>query len=119
MKSLIELEPGECKFALTDSDAADQGWAHLRLGDSGAGVRVKGRVIGGAAHPHMFCGEPVMDEKHAYCPKHMARCYRGPGKDTRSLEEMIYATDQSQTRTRAPYAEHTDPMDIELKRDAA
>ena len=52
-----------------------------------------------------------------YCPEHHARCYRGPGKDARSLEEMIYAVDQSQFRGRVNYSEHTDPLDKEVTRE--
>lgn len=115
MKSLMELGEGECKFALTNGGPPDQGWAHLRLGDSGAGVRVKGRMIGGGAYPHQFCAEPVTADS-CYCAKHHKKSYRGPGKDPRSLEEMIYATDQSQYRGNTPYAEHTDPMDVELSK---
>lgn len=114
MKTLTENTG--CKFALTNG-VADQAWAHLRLG-TGAGVRGKGRMIGGGAYRHEFCAEPVKPGS-VYCPLHHKRCYRGPGKDPRSLEEMIYATDQSQFRGRVPYAEHTEPMDEELQHGVA
>lgn len=117
MKALADLGPNECRYAPDDAGPADQSWGHLRLG-GGGGVLVKGRMVGGGAYRHMFCGEPTPPGA-VYCDacrtKH--RLTRGPGKDARSLEEMIYATDQSEHRGRAPYAEHTDPMDVELRRE--
>jgi hypothetical protein len=104
-----------CKYALTDSETADQSWSHARLG-SGPGVKVKGVWIGGGAHQHLFCGEPRKADSN-YCPAHHKLCYRGPGKDARSLEEMMYAIDQSQYRGKPAYADHTDPMDVELARE--
>jgi hypothetical protein len=115
VKSLVDNEG--CKFAVTNGGPADQRWGHLRLGASGAGVVANGRIIGGGAYPHQFCDIPVQPGS-VYCPAHHKRCYRGEGKDPRSLEEMIYSVDQSQHRGRTPYAEHTDPMDEELKKGA-
>lgn len=128
MKTLIELDPGECKFALTDSETADKSWSHLRLGANGPGMRAKnGSRVGAGAYPHLFCGAPAIQVRGAdgkmacgpYCEAHHKVSYRGKGKDARSLEEMIYSIDHSQYRGRAPYAEHTDPMDEELKKGAA
>lgn len=77
------------------------------------------RYVTTAAPPHDCCGAPTQSENHLepYCPTHKAICHRGPGKDARSLEEMIYAVDQSQYRGRSPYADHTDPVDEELRPD--
>lgn len=116
MKSLVELGADECRFALTDSPAADRSWSHARLGASGPGSRKLN--VGGGAYPHQFCGEPVVG-KGPYCAAHKKLCHRGMGKDARSLEEMIYAIDKSQYRGRSPYADHTDPVDEELRRSAA
>lgn len=107
MKKLDEIGTG-CKFALTTSPAADFSWSHARLGDT----------QGGGSYPHLFCGAPTKPGS-VYCPTHHKLCYRGPGKHPRSLEEMIYATDQSQYRGKSTYADHTDPIDIELAQGPA
>lgn len=101
MKTLIENDG--CKYALTESDAPNR--------------HPFGHSIG-PSYPHLFCGEPTIGDG-VYCATHHALCRRGHGKDARSLEEMIYAVDQSQYRGRPPYADHTDPVDEELKRAAA
>lgn len=112
------LDNDGCKYAVTNPDQTDKGWAHLRLG-SGPGMRSKtGARIGGGAYPHLFCGEP-QQAGSPYCAAHHKLCYRGPGKDARSLEEMIYSIDQSQFRGRVGYADHTEPMDVELRKDVA
>jgi hypothetical protein len=117
MKSLMDLNANECKFAMTESDTVDQSWAHARLGASGPGVLGKSHQwVGGGAHPHQFCAEAVQPGS-VYCPAHHARCYRGPGKDPVSLEAMMYATDHSQIRAATGYADHTEPMDVELARE--
>lgn len=117
MKSLIDNDG--CKYPVTNSDVSDQSWSHLRLGSSGPGMRAKdGSRVGGGAYPHLFCGEP-QKAGSCYCAAHHKVCYRGPGKDARSLEEMIYAIDQSQFRGRTGYAEHTEPLDEDLRRGAA
>lgn len=118
MKSLEELKVNECKFALTTSASADFRWNHLRLGDTKGVVTEDGKISGGGAFKHGFCGAPT-HEGEPYCAAHKARCYRGPGKDVRSLEEMMYATDQSQYRGRQNYADHTDPVDREIKVEVA
>ena len=68
--------------------------------------------------PHRLCGRPTeaFEIEEPYCPEHKALCHRGHGKDARSLEEMIYAIDKSQYRGRTGHAEHTDPVDEELRR---
>lgn len=106
MKTLSELRPGECKFALTTSEESDKAWSHASLGNT----------KGGGAFRHGFCAEPVAPGSN-YCPHHHARCHRGFGKDARSLEEMIYALDQSQFRGRVPYEENTAPIDARLDSD--
>lgn len=113
MKTL--LENTGCKFALTTSDAPNRhGFGQLgRKGFTGAAVR--GAVLG-PSYPHMFCGEATAAGE-PYCPTHKAICHRGHGKDVRSLEEMIYAVDQSQYRGSTGFMDHTDPMDEELKKE--
>ena len=107
MKQLIDLGPCECKFAVTTSEASDKSWSHAHL----AGT------IGGGAFKHGFCGKPTASASEPYCAEHKARCHRGHGKDARSLEEMIYAIDKSQYRGGTKYADHTEPMDVELQRE--
>lgn len=116
MKSLFDLEANECRYALTEPADTDQSWGHARLGASGPGVIVKGQMIGGGAYPHQFCAEAVQPGSK-YCPAHHKLCYRGHGKDPAALEAMMYATDQSVLRTSTGYAEHTEPMDVELSRE--
>jgi hypothetical protein len=101
MKSLIENTG--CKYALTTSAAPNR--------------HPFGHTIG-PSYPHLFCGEPTVKDG-VYCAEHHKLCRRGQGKDARSLEEMIYAVDQSQYRGKSAYADHTDPIDIELRQEKA
>lgn len=100
MKTLIENDG--CKFALTTSEAPNR--------------HPFGHSIG-PSYPHFFCGEPTTGEGQPYCATHKKLCHRGPGKDIRALEEMMYAIDQSQYRGTTGFADHTDPMDEELKKE--
>jgi hypothetical protein len=77
MKALDELPPRCCKFALTDGGAApDMTWQRPNF-------------------RHLFCGEPVKDEKSPYCAEHHARCHAGFGRDVRSTERMMRAVEQT------------------------
>lgn len=112
MKTLIENDG--CKYALTTSDAPNR-YGFGRVGHKGkTGAKVGGAVLG-PSYPHLFCGEPTVADG-VYCAKHHALCRRGLGKNERALEEMLYAVDHSQYRGKPPYADHTDPIDEELKR---
>ena len=114
MKTLVENEG--CKFALTTSDEPNR-HGFGRLGKDGkTGAVVRGAVLG-PSYPHLFCGEVTVGDG-TYCDKHEKICRRGPGKHVRSLEEMIYAVDQSQYRGSTGFADHTDPIDEELKKES-
>lgn len=115
MKTL--LENTGCKFALTTSEEPNR-HGFGRLGKDGRNGAMVGKAVLGPSYPHLFCGEPTIGDG-VYCAEHHKLCRRGPGKDARSLEEMIYAVDQSQYRGKSPYADHTDPIDEELKREIA
>jgi hypothetical protein len=91
VKSITEIPfIGQCKYPLTDSP------------------------------PHMFCAEPTVaaTDKEPYCAVHKKLCSDGPGKHVRSLEEMIYAIDDSVIRT-VVKDEHTLRVDTQLKSEAA
>jgi hypothetical protein len=47
MVSLLDLEPAQCRYALTDD------------------------------LPHDFCGKPTANAKEPYCPEHKALCHVG------------------------------------------
>ena len=98
MKTLIETTG--CRFALTTSEAPNRHPFGTHIGPS---------------YEHLFCDAPQRAGS-SYCEKHHQVCCRGEGKDARALEEMIYAVDQSQFRGSTGYAEHTDPMDEEVKK---
>ena len=106
-----------CKFALTTSEEPNR-YGFGRLGKDGNTGAMVGQAVLGPSYPHLFCGEPTIGDG-VYCAEHHKLCRRGAGKDARSLEEMIYAIDQSQHRGKSPYADHTDPVDEELKREVA
>lgn len=118
MKTLQENDG--CKFALTTSEKPNR-YGFGRLGKNGStGARVKGPqpdqgAVLGASYPHLFCGEPTIGDG-VYCAEHHKLCRRGDGKDVRSLAAMIDAMEHSVSHRRTPYAEHTDPIDEELKR---
>lgn len=106
MKSLIDLGPNECRFALTTSEKSDRSWSHVRLGDSGQGA---------GAHPHMFCGAPTKPGE-PYCAAHRKLCWRGPGKDPMALAGMIDALDQQVVRA-IQVPDNTEPLDVETRRE--
>lgn len=112
MKTLQENDG--CKYALTTSEKPNR-YGFGRLGKNGnTGAHVGGAVLG-ASYPHLFCGEPTIGDG-VYCDKHHKLCRRGDGKDVRSLAAMIDAMEHSVSHRRTPYAEHTDPIDIEITR---
>lgn len=114
MKTLQENDG--CKFALTTSEEPNRhGFGSLGSQACRYGATV-GEAVLGPSYPHLFCGEPRKSGS-PYCAAHHKICYRGHGKDARSLEEMIYAVDQSQYRGSTGFADHTDPLDEELKKE--
>jgi hypothetical protein len=96
MPTITELTKDQCHFALTDSVEPNR--YGIAQGSRTQGVKRIGDVPLGDSYPHLFCGEPVAGEGEPYCCKHKRLCHRGPGKHVRSLEEMIYATDDTMHR---------------------
>jgi hypothetical protein len=96
MPTITELTKDQCHFALTDSVEPNR--YGIAQGSRTQGVKRIGDVPLGDSYPHLFCGEPVSPEGGPYCCKHKKICHRGLGKHVRSLEEMMYATDDSMQR---------------------
>ena len=65
-----ELHDGQCRFVLNDRK------------------------------PFYCCGEPVRDETVSYCPEHAKRCLTGKGHNWRQIADMIYAVEQTITRSK-------------------
>lgn len=95
MKSILELEFGECKWPVSDEMPSQV-------------ALCKDMPFA----PHLFCGAPVADPndvKCVYCAGHFARAYGGQGKDWHSLEVMLKTVEKNVTYGLEPKAAASQP----------